>query len=513
MDTSGFIFMGLEWYPDDGWIIPPFSGQISDGKIYGRGSQDMKSVSIQYYEALKRIKEKNITLLRNVYMTLMPDEEVGAVAGMQKFLQSKEFKAMNVGFELDEGGAVNLPVLPVLYQDKAVWQIIVECRGTAGHGSSFQPTNSTAVGKCYNVATNMFQYRDEQYQIFLSSPANDSSLYTSVNLNILSGGSANNVVPNLVRLTYDIRLNTRVKESDFQQQLENLIYSAGDNITITYISRNPQSPATIANSSNPYWTAISDAAKDILQVQNNLLARQVDNMEMHSQRKILLFHGLPESSEEDATAVAVMAVATRSQLQICQESHFIDMLAYLNHKNLHAVLVSESWLKPSRPSSSYTLPGVHLIRNDRTGSRGGGIAIYLRTHIPFTIISSSTQPPPANAGENPLIEICPNCQATARRGGDNTLIPIRMSLGAEQLKTTQEDNNITIRKQMTDAMVIIEDDIQTIAKEELSVITTELLSTPISSTSVSNPFKEKSINYPLLCTVYVVTASIGLQYL
>ncbi|CAH2991196.1 unnamed protein product [Chilo suppressalis] len=248
---------------EDGWIIPPFSGQISDGKIYGRGSQDMKSVSIQYYEALKRIKEKNITLLRNVYMTLMPDEEVGTVAGMQKFLQSKEFKAMNVGFELDEGGAVNLPVLPVLYQDKAVWQIIVECRGTAGHGSSFQPTNSTAVGKCYNVATNMFQYRDEQYQIFLSSPANDSSLYTSVNLNILSGGSANNVVPNLVRLTYDIRLNTRVKESDFQQQLENLIYSAGDNITITYISRNPQSPATIANSSNPYWTAISDAAKDI----------------------------------------------------------------------------------------------------------------------------------------------------------------------------------------------------------------------------------------------------------
>lgn len=24
------------------WIVPPFSGEIRDGKIYGRGTQDMK---------------------------------------------------------------------------------------------------------------------------------------------------------------------------------------------------------------------------------------------------------------------------------------------------------------------------------------------------------------------------------------------------------------------------------------------------------------------------------------
>lgn len=70
-------------------------------------------------------------------------------------------------------------------------------------------------------------------------------------------------------------------------------------------------------------------------------------------------------------------------------SHFPDFLDTFNNNNIHAVLVSESFLKPSLPSTSYCLPGFHLIRNDRTGKGGGGVAIYLRSHIPFRILDKS----------------------------------------------------------------------------------------------------------------------------
>lgn len=86
-------------------------------------------------------------------------------------------------------------------------------------------------------------------------------------------------------------------------------------------------------------------------------------------------------------------------------SHFSDMLATFDTKNLHAILVSESWLKPCHSSTSYCLPGFQLIRNDRIGCGGGGVAIYLRTNIPFSVISMSTQPPPQNAGEHLFIEV------------------------------------------------------------------------------------------------------------
>ena len=70
-------------------------------------------------------------------------------------------------------------------------------------------------------------------------------------------------------------------------------------------------------------------------------------------------------------------------------AHYPDLLDSFNVKHVHAVLVSETFLKPSLPSTAYALPGFHLIRNDRTGKGGGGVAIYLRSHIPFSILDKS----------------------------------------------------------------------------------------------------------------------------
>ncbi|CAK1602596.1 unnamed protein product [Parnassius mnemosyne] len=81
------------------------------------------------------------------------------------------------------------------------------------------------------------------------------------------------------------------------------------------------------------------------------------------------------------------------------------MLASFESQNIHAILVSESWLKPCLPSTSYSLPGFHLIRNDRTNRGGGGVAIYLRSYLPFKIVSSSSQPPPVDSAEHLLVEV------------------------------------------------------------------------------------------------------------
>lgn len=72
-DINYYLFIPFQ----SGWSYNPFSGYIDEnGDIYGRGTQDMKSVSIQYYTALCRLKANNVTFLRNVYMTLMPGEFV-----------------------------------------------------------------------------------------------------------------------------------------------------------------------------------------------------------------------------------------------------------------------------------------------------------------------------------------------------------------------------------------------------------------------------------------------------
>ncbi|KAG7310019.1 hypothetical protein JYU34_004547 [Plutella xylostella] len=85
-------------------------------------------------------------------------------------------------------------------------------------------------------------------------------------------------------------------------------------------------------------------------------------------------------------------------------AHYSDMLTSFDNNHIHAVLVSESWLKPSLDSSFYPLPGFQLIRNDRINKRAGGVAIYLRSHIPYTIVSKSPSEYSEKA-EHLLIEV------------------------------------------------------------------------------------------------------------
>lgn len=54
------------------WVHPPFGADIDDGKIYARGTQDMKSVGMQYLSAIKALKESGVQLKRTIHVTFVP---------------------------------------------------------------------------------------------------------------------------------------------------------------------------------------------------------------------------------------------------------------------------------------------------------------------------------------------------------------------------------------------------------------------------------------------------------
>lgn len=61
--------------PGMGWSVPPFCGEIKDGRLYGRGSQDMKAPLFLTYLALKIIRDENLPLKRELRIVLGCDEE------------------------------------------------------------------------------------------------------------------------------------------------------------------------------------------------------------------------------------------------------------------------------------------------------------------------------------------------------------------------------------------------------------------------------------------------------
>ena len=102
----------------------------------------MKCVGIQHIEAVRRLKEQGKKFKRTIHLVFVPEEEVrtahlnvwcelqkyrqvGGLEGMKLFVHTPEFKAMNVGFGLDEGIAGPKEVMPLFYGERNVFWIKV----------------------------------------------------------------------------------------------------------------------------------------------------------------------------------------------------------------------------------------------------------------------------------------------------------------------------------------------------------------------------------------------------
>lgn len=90
---SGEKVMGIVGHLDvvpegTGWEVPPYSGEIRDGKIYGRGTMDDKGPVVASFYAMKAVKECGAPLKDTVRLILGLDEETNW-EGMEYYL-SKE---------------------------------------------------------------------------------------------------------------------------------------------------------------------------------------------------------------------------------------------------------------------------------------------------------------------------------------------------------------------------------------------------------------------------------------
>ncbi|XP_004411558.1 PREDICTED: aminoacylase-1 isoform X4 [Odobenus rosmarus divergens] len=120
------------------WSHDPFEAfKDAEGYIYARGAQDMKCVSIQYLEAVRRLKAEGHHFPRTIHMTFVPDEEVGGHQGMELFVQRPEFQALRAGFALDEGLANPTDAFTVFYSERSPWWVRVSSTGKPGHSSCF----------------------------------------------------------------------------------------------------------------------------------------------------------------------------------------------------------------------------------------------------------------------------------------------------------------------------------------------------------------------------------------
>lgn len=170
------------------WNHPPFEAHLdpTSGHIYARGSQDMKCVGLQYLEAIRKLQASGFQPLRTVYLTFVPDEEIGGHDGVEKLAVSDIFKNMNVGIVLDEGLASPTEKYRVFYGERSPWWLVIKATGAPGHGAKLY--DNTAMENLLKSIEIIRRYRASQFDLIKSGLKGEGEV-TSVNMVFLKAGT------------------------------------------------------------------------------------------------------------------------------------------------------------------------------------------------------------------------------------------------------------------------------------------------------------------------------------
>lgn len=127
---------------DADWKIPPFSGEVKDGMIHGRGALDMKGATTMELLAFILIHRMDLPLQNKIMFLSVPDEESGGKLGAQFLLDQHENLFDGYAYVLNEGGfgIKDFPkkgdkIFDVQTAEKGILGIELTATGSSGHGS------------------------------------------------------------------------------------------------------------------------------------------------------------------------------------------------------------------------------------------------------------------------------------------------------------------------------------------------------------------------------------------
>ncbi|KPZ07480.1 Acetylornithine deacetylase [Pseudomonas amygdali pv. ulmi] len=198
-DVPGVLLSGhTDVVPAAGqaWTMPPFQATLRDGRIYGRGTCDMKGFIALAIDAM--LDAADMTLIRPLQLALSHDEEIGCV-GVRRLLDVLHLAPVRPF--LCVVGEPTLMQFAVGHKGKASYRTF--CRGQEAH-SSLAPR---AVNAIHLASDFIAELRKSQMQIEQQG-ARDEGYdipYSTVHIGRIDGGKALNIVPNLCTMEFEYR--------------------------------------------------------------------------------------------------------------------------------------------------------------------------------------------------------------------------------------------------------------------------------------------------------------------
>jgi acetylornithine deacetylase/succinyl-diaminopimelate desuccinylase-like protein len=128
------------------WAVHPFSGEITDGYIWGRGAVDMKDMDAMMLAVIRQRLREGRRPLRDVVLAFPADEEAGGTWGARWLVDNHPDLFEGVTEAIGEVGGYSATIggqrlYLVQTAEKGMAWMRLTARGPAGHGSLLHPAN------------------------------------------------------------------------------------------------------------------------------------------------------------------------------------------------------------------------------------------------------------------------------------------------------------------------------------------------------------------------------------
>jgi acetylornithine deacetylase/succinyl-diaminopimelate desuccinylase-like protein len=260
------------------WTHDPFGAEIADGKMWGRGTIDMKGIGTSYLYAFIMLHRQKVPLTRDVLLMFVPDEEIGGDLGA-KWMLKNHYDELDPEFVIDEGGfgsrdmfTANKLVFGISVAEKKIMWLKLRAEGVAGHGSQphgQNPNEHLMAGLSRVFAEPIkaapFPVVDIMKQRIggplASNKFNNAIQQSTISLTSLRSGVGDppkvNVIPSVAEATLDCRLLPGTTAEQWIKELERRLADPTIKIEVINAGDDP----VVTPQDTPMYRALESAIK------------------------------------------------------------------------------------------------------------------------------------------------------------------------------------------------------------------------------------------------------------
>jgi carboxypeptidase PM20D1 len=282
------------------WTHAPFSGDIADGYVWGRGTLDDKGQLVAILEAANRLAMADYQPERTIMFAFGEDEEVGGNKGNATIAKALKDRGAHFAWVLDEGSSIMKEPYPGTRKDvafisnaeKGFLTLELTAHGQGGHAA--RPSRDLAlprlssailnvVGSPFEsdlddiqreklsvlaplvpfgdrfVLANLWATKSMVLRQMEAEPDSAAVLHTTISPTILNAGIKENVIPPTARGVINFRLHPRDTIASVTAHVKQAV---GDSkVDITTREETLSEATKIMPTSNPGYVTIANAIK------------------------------------------------------------------------------------------------------------------------------------------------------------------------------------------------------------------------------------------------------------